>query len=46
MYHIFVNQKGSSEIWIELSPEYNDIKLIFTNEHILMVLNVLILIVL
>ena len=31
-YHIFVNQKGNDEVWIELSPEYNDIELIFTNE--------------
>ena len=31
-YHIFVNQKGNYEVWIELSPEYNDIELIFTNE--------------
>ena len=31
-YHIFVNQKGNHEVWIGLSPEYNDIELIFTNE--------------
>ena len=31
-YHILVDQKGSDEVWIELSPDYNDIEIIFTNE--------------
>ena len=31
-YHIFANQRGKSQILIEISPEYNDIDLIFTND--------------
>ena len=31
-YHIYVNQRGDDPIYIELSPEYNDIELIFANE--------------
>ena len=31
-YHIYVNQRGDGPIFIEMSPEYNDIDLIFTNE--------------
>ena len=31
-YHILANQKGDDEVWIELSPEYNDIEIKFTNE--------------
>ena len=31
-YHIFVNQKENDQVNIELSPEYNDIELIFINE--------------
>ena len=31
-YHIFVNQREKDEVWIEFSPEYNDIELIFINE--------------
>ena len=31
-YHIYVNQRGDDPIIIELSPNYNDIELIFNNE--------------
>ena len=31
-YHIYINQKNNSQLLIELSPEYNNIELNFTNE--------------
>ena len=31
-YHIYVNQRVNHQIWIEMSREYNDIELIFTND--------------
>ena len=31
-YHILINQRGNNQVLIEISPEYNDIELIFTNE--------------
>ena len=31
-YMIFINQRGTGQVIIELSPEYNDIELIFMNE--------------
>ena len=32
-YHIFTNQRGTDQVFIEISPEYNDIDLVFTNEN-------------
>ena len=32
-YHIFTNERGTDQVFIEISPEYNDIDLVFTNEN-------------
>ena len=31
-YHIYVNQRGNAQVLIEMSPEYNDIEVYFTND--------------